>query len=113
MTNIRIKIVGFDEESKMLTVAFASDTTKSSNPDDYPPVVFQVFDMFPGADKDAILNAIGRAALYHLEKVVLKEQAEDTSALEEELKALTGEIIEFTPDEVRPSTTIATQFFYA
>jgi hypothetical protein len=113
MINIRIKIISFDEESKMLTVAFASDTTRSSNPDDYPPVVFQVFDMFPGADKDAILKAIGRAGLYHLESIVVKEQTGDTSALEEELKALTGEIIEFTPDEVRPSATVATQFFYA
>ena len=113
MLNIRIRIVGFDEENKTLTVAFASDTTKSRNPADYPPVLFQVFDMFPGADKDAILKEIGRAGLHHLERVVAKEQMEDTSAVEEELKALIGETVEFTPDEVRSSATLATQFFYA
>ena len=43
-----MKVVGFEEESKSLIVAFASDETASNNPEDYASFAYQPIDMWPG-----------------------------------------------------------------
>jgi len=47
MNILYMKINSFDESTYSLLVSFASDTTKSQNPDDYRPHAFQPINMWP------------------------------------------------------------------
>jgi hypothetical protein len=64
-----MKIHGFEEPSCSLIVSFASDTTKSSNPDDYPHYAFQPIRMWPDIDNsEVIVKRIAVAGVYHAEQ---------------------------------------------
>lgn len=61
-----MKIVGFDEPSNSLLVSFASDETKSQNPEDYAALAFQPATMWPGVDDIAeIKKRIAISGMYN------------------------------------------------
>ena len=70
-----MKIHAFEESSYSLLVSFASDTTKSQNPDDYPPYAFQPMNMWPDVnDPNEIKKRIAVAGMYHAEQQEREEK---------------------------------------
>jgi len=64
-----MKIHEFEEQSGSLIVSFASDKTKSSNPDDYPHYAFQPIRMWPDIeDTNIIVKRIALAGVHHAEQ---------------------------------------------
>jgi hypothetical protein len=64
-----MKVQTFDEKSYSLIVSFASDTTKSQNPDDYPAYAFQPMNMWPDVtDPAEIKKRIAVAGMYHAQQ---------------------------------------------
>jgi hypothetical protein len=69
MNTLYMKIHAFDEQSNSLIVSFASDTTKSQNPDDYPSYAYQPLHMWPDVtDPVEIKKRIAVAGIYHAEQ---------------------------------------------
>jgi len=70
-----MKIHSFDEQSNSLIVSFASDTTKSQNPTDYPSYAFQPINMWPDVtDPAEIKKRIAVAGIYHAEQQEREEK---------------------------------------
>lgn len=70
-----MKINSFDEQSNSLIVSFASDTTKSQNPTDYPSYAFQPINMWPDVtDPAEIKKRIAVAGIYHAEQQEREEK---------------------------------------
>jgi hypothetical protein len=75
MQTLFMKIHAFEESSYSLLVSFASDTTKSQNPDDYPPYAFQPMNMWPDVnDPNEIKKRIAVAGMYHAEQQEREEK---------------------------------------
>ena len=75
MNTIYMKIHAFDEASYSLIVSFASDTTKSQNPDDYPSYAYQPMNMWPDvSDPAEIKKRIAIAGVYHAEQQEREEK---------------------------------------
>lgn len=74
MQTLFMKIHAFEESTYSLLVSFASDTTKSQNPDDYPSYAFQPVNMWPDVtDLEEIKKRIAVAGMYHAEQQVREE----------------------------------------
>lgn len=113
MQKVKIKIIRFDTETKQLTVAFASDTTKSSDPSDYPSIAFEPFKAWPDAESiDDILKEIARYGMHNLRHVIAEENAAPTAALEAQLNALAGEQVEYDVADLDRTATISTDIQY-
>lgn len=113
MEQIKTKFVSYDEQTKMLTVAFASDTTKSANPDDYPSVSFEVFKVWPGQTMEYIIKEIARYGKHQLERIVEEERAGPVDAAEQELKALIGQVVTTDASTIVPPSGIVQTTFHA
>ena len=75
MDRVKMKITGYDEISHSLLVCFASDTTKSQNPADYPSYAFQPLTMWPDVtDPNEIKKRIAMAGIHHAQMQETKEQ---------------------------------------
>jgi hypothetical protein len=75
MNTLYMKVQAFDEASYSLLVSFASDTTKSQNPDDYPAYAYQPMNMWPGiTDPAEIKKRIASAGIYQAEQQTREEQ---------------------------------------
>jgi len=75
MNTLYMKIHSFDEQSNSLIVSFASDTTKSQNPTDYPSYAFQPINMWPDVtDPAEIKKRIAVAGIYHAEQQEREEK---------------------------------------
>jgi len=75
MNTLYMKIHAFEEQSYSLLVSFASDTTKSQNPDDYQPFAFQPMNMWPDvSDPEEIKKRIAVAGVYHAEQQEREEK---------------------------------------
>lgn len=75
MNTIYMKIHSFDEASYSLIVSFASDTTQSQNPADYPSYAFQPLNMWPDVtDPNEIKKRIAVAGIYHAEQQEREER---------------------------------------
>lgn len=75
MNTLYMKIHAFEEQSYSLLVSFASDTTKSQNPDDYPSYAFQPMNMWPDVNDPAeIKKRIAVAGMYHAEQQEREEK---------------------------------------
>jgi len=78
MNTLYMKIHAFEEASHSLLVSFASDTTLSQNPDDYPKYAYQPINMWPDIDDPTeIKKRIAVAGVYHAEQ---QERAEKFTA---------------------------------
>lgn len=75
MNTLYMKIHAFEEQSHSLIVSFASDTTSSQNPEDYPQYAFQPMNMWPDVNDPAeIKKRIAVAGMYHAEQQERKEK---------------------------------------
>ncbi len=75
MKTLFMKINAFDESSYSLIVSFASDTTKSQDPSNYPSYAFQPMNMWPDvSDPDEIKKRIAIAGVYHAEQQEREEK---------------------------------------
>jgi hypothetical protein len=75
MNTLYIKIHSFEEQSNSLVVSFASDTTNSQDPSDYPALAFQPLTMWPDVtDPSEIKKRIAVAGVYHAEQQEREEK---------------------------------------
>ena len=75
MNTLYMKIHAFEESSYSLIVSFASDTTESQNPDDYPQYAYQPMNMWPDiTDPVEIKKRIAVAGIYHAEQQEREEK---------------------------------------
>jgi len=96
-----MKITGYDEISHSLLVSFASDTTKSQNPADYPTYAFQPLTMWPDVtDISEIKKRIAVAGMHHAQMQEAKENFIADANRVTALKALVGQTHEFTVNEL-------------
>ena len=75
MNTLYMKIHEYDEPSSSLIVSFASDTTKSQNPEDYPRFAYQPVHMWPDVnDPQEIKKRIAVAGLYQAQQQEREEK---------------------------------------
>ena len=74
MNTVTVKIVNFESPNGSLICRFASDTTASSNPDDYPALTYQPALTWPDANTEAeIMECVARAGQNVCEEIVNTE----------------------------------------
>ena len=101
MDKVRMKITGYDEVSHSLLVSFASDTTKSQDPTDYPTYAFQPLTMWPDVtDPNEIKKRIAMAGMHHAQMQEAKENFIADPQRVNAFKAMVGQTQEFTVNEL-------------
>jgi hypothetical protein len=101
MDKVKMKISGYDEASHSLLVSFASDTTKSQDPADYPSYAFQPLTMWPDVtDPNEIKKRIAMAGIHHTQMQEAKENFVADAQRVTALKSMVGQTQEFTVNEL-------------
>ena len=96
-----MKIVGYDEASYSLLVSFASDETKYSNPEAYPPLAFQPMTMWPDiTDMNEIKKRIAVAGMQEVTIQAAKESFTADDSKVNALKGMVGQVSEFSAVEL-------------
>ena len=92
MQTLKMKIVGYEEESHSLIVSFASDETASQDPSTYPAYAYQPMSMWPDiTDPEELIKRIGHAGIYMAEQQKIKESFVQNTQLVDALKSLVGQ----------------------
>jgi len=92
MNTLYMKIQGFDEESNSLLVSFASDTTQSQNPDDYPAYAYQPVNMWPDiTDPQEVKKRIAISGIHHAEQQERHEKFSINLSAQQEYKNMAGQ----------------------
>ena len=100
-----MKIHAYDEPSHSLIVSFASDTTNSQNPDDYPQYAYQPIHMWPDvSDPVEIKKRIAVAGLYHAEQQEREEKFIADPSKVQQYKNMVNAQSSFTVAELTAST---------
>lgn len=103
MNSIKIKIKGYDEASGSLLVSFASDTTASTDPENYPAAAFQPATMWPDVSNiDEIKKRLAAAGIYSAQLQETKEKLAANPQQAEKFKALVGQVYEFAVADLTP-----------
>lgn len=91
MRILYIKYVGYDEEQGILKACFASDDTKSQNPEDYEIQFFRL-DSIPHTSVDDLKIKIAQHGVNYVKFIALREQYQDSLTPEKqvELRSLVG-----------------------
>lgn len=111
MVSLKMKVVGFEEESKSLIVAFASDETLSSNPEDYTSFAYQPIDMWPGENNaEQLKKNIAITGISHTTQQALREQNPASEELLDELKSWVGQTFTFNANELTVPAPSETPF---
>jgi hypothetical protein len=101
MDKVRMRIVGYDDISHSLVVCFASDTTKSQDPMDYPAYAFQPLTMWPDVtDPNEIKKRIAMAGMHHAQMQEAKENFIADQQRVNAFKQMVGQVHEFTVNEL-------------
>lgn len=96
MKKLFMKIKAYDEDSQSLLVSFASDKTKSQNPNDYPAYAYQPASMYPGInDVNQIKKMIAVNGKYLAEQQAIKEQLKDDPVRNEQFKSMVDSLTEY------------------
>ena len=104
MNSVKFKIKGYDEASNSLLISFASDATKSQDPETYTAYAFQPLTMWPDVtDIVELKKCIAKAGLHHAQLQEAKEKFVADAARIAQLKALVGQTHEFTVAELTPA----------
>ena len=91
-----MKICDYEESSGSLIIKFASDETKSQNPDDYPSYAYQPANMFPDVtDVDIIKKRLAIAGKYLVEQQKIKEQLVDDPERTAKFKSIVNSLNEY------------------
>jgi hypothetical protein len=92
MNSVNMKIVGYDEDSQSLLVSFASDVTKSQDPEQYPTMAFQPLAMWPDVtDMVEVKKRLAIAGMHHVERLKKKEDFLADPNKVASLKSLVGQ----------------------
>lgn len=83
MNTLKMKITGWDEDSKSILVRYASDETANTNPEAYYDLAFQPHTMFPEANTATeIKTALAKAGVSIAREIKTNEDlAADTDKL--------------------------------
>lgn len=101
MKTLKMKVVGYEEESKSLIIAFASDETLSSNPDDYARIAYQPTTMWPGElNAEQLKKNIALTGVSHASQQALREKSPVPEELIVEMKAWVGKTFTFNKDDL-------------
>jgi hypothetical protein len=96
MKKLFMKICDYEESSGSLIVRFASDETKSQNPDDYSAYAYQPANMFPDiTDAEIIKKRLAIAGKYLAEQQKIKEDLKNSPQRIEEFKAMINSLNEY------------------
>lgn len=96
MKNIKMKVVGYDNESHSILVCFASNETRSSNPEDYPPIAFQTSEMWPDIhDMEELKIKIAEVGMSVVKQQIARENIGGNPVKQIELQKLVGMEFEF------------------
>lgn len=96
-----MKIHSFDEASQSLIVSYASDRTRSQNPNDYQTYAYQPAQQWPDiTDPYEIKKRIAQAGMYITEQQRLREAFEENQANIEIYKSMVGHTVEHTEEEL-------------
>lgn len=91
MEHVKYKIVGYDNTSHSLLVCFSSDTTNSTNPEDYPVVAINPAQMWPDiTDMEEIKAKIAEIGLSIVAQQVAKETFNRNPVKQIEFEKLVG-----------------------
>lgn len=89
MNTVTVKVYEYDEKSGSLIAAFASDTTKSNNPDDYERLAYQPATMWPDANtSDEIMTELAKCGIGMCEMCEKVESLEVNEEKQNVLKSL-------------------------
>jgi hypothetical protein len=118
MNTLKMKITGWDEDSKSILVRYASDETANTNPDAYYNLAFQPHLMFPEANTAVeIKTALAKAGVSVVQEIKINEDlADDTDKLNmlrglvssSVLSYAASELIEDTDGSVEPVSVVST-----
>jgi len=96
MNTLKMKITGYDQDSNSLLVAFASDLTKSQNPEDYPSYAYQPITMWPDiTDLEELKVRIAQTGVHIVEQQELKEQFVQDQQRVDQMRDLVGSTAEY------------------
>lgn len=102
MNTVTVKIESWDESSKTLVCRFASDTTSSSNPDDYNAVAFQPHLMWPQATTSSdVMTNIARAGASICQEIANEEALNNDAAQLSVYSGLSGQTQTFNVADIQ------------
>lgn len=103
MEYIKMKIVGFDEDSCSLLASYASDTTKSQDPSSYPAYAYQPMKMWPDiSDPELIKERMALAGIFVAENQTREEQFVEDPVKIEQYRAMVGIEVEYPVAQLIP-----------
>lgn len=98
MQSIKMKIHGYDEASKTMTVSFASDDNLQG-PEAYTPLAYQTH-FFQETDPNEILKKIAKSGLSIAQTQRLQETRDENPAADAVFQSLVGQTLEYTLDDL-------------
>lgn len=108
MNTLYMKIHAYEETSGSLIVSFASDTTVSQNPEDYPTYAFQPLHMWPDiTDLEEIKKRIAAAGMYHAEQQARQESFVEDVVRVAQIKNLAGQLRSYAVADLLPTPSEA------
>ncbi len=108
MNTLYMKIHAFEEASYSLIVSFASDTTKSQNPDDYPKYAYQPMNMWPDVtDPVEIKKRMAVAGVYHAEQQEREEKFIADPAKVQSYKDMVGQENSYPVNDLIPPPSVS------
>jgi len=111
MKTLKMKIVGFEEESKALIVAFASDETLSDDPETYTKMAYQPIDMWPGEiNPEQLKKNMAITGVAHAARQAQKEKTVVSEELLSKMKSWVGQTFTYDSDELVAPEVITTPF---
>lgn len=101
MQTLKMKIVGYEDESHSLIVSFASDETASQDPSTYPSYAYQPMSMWPDiTDAEELIKRIGHAGIHMAEQQKIKEQFVANETLINGLKSFVGQELSYSINDL-------------
>lgn len=103
MKTLYMKIHSYEEQSKSLIVSFASDATKSQDPNNYAPLAFQPVNMWPDvSDPAEIKKRIAVAGIGQAERQAREENFVEDAEKIAQYKNMVGQQDSFLIDDLIP-----------
>jgi len=104
MQTIYMKIHKYEEQSGSLLVSFASDTTKSSDPDAYPEYAYQPAKVWPDVtDTQEIVKRLALAGVGLTQQQEAEEKFQDDPVRVDALKNLVGNSFQYDLGSLNPT----------
>jgi hypothetical protein len=101
MALLKMKVVRFEEESKSLIVAFASDETASSDPENYAALAYQPMNMWPGVtNAEQLKKNIALTGVSHTTQQALREKNPASEELVTKFKSWVGQTFTFDTNDL-------------